>query len=181
MSAGVGIGAPEFKTVRSRLMNAAESLPAPQRLEQLLQLWRDEHAELVRSIREITMWLGEVAALQDSPYAELTERLTAFRHRMLRHFEREDVMGADMQEVYGCVEAEANSRRAEGDHHHLINRVDTLIAKLTSSRPAFDSFQDAIQQVSLFVDAVEQHEEEESQGLQWLSSPASESRPAGEF
>lgn len=162
-------------------MNAAESLPAPQRLERLLQLWRDEHAELVRSIREITLWLGEVAVLPDSPYPELSARLTEFRQRMLRHFEREDVMGADMREVYGCVEAEANARRAEADHHHLVNRLDALIAKLTAPQPGFDSFQDAVQQVSLFVDAVEQHEEEESQGLQWLSSPCSESRPAGEF
>lgn len=162
-------------------MNAAESLPAPERLERLIELWRLEHAELIERIRAITLWLGSTCRGDAEPFEELATRLQQFRERLLSHFEREDALGDDLRAVHGCAEADANARRAASDHPHLVRRVEDLISRLTRPQPEFDSFQDAVEQVSLFVDAVEQHEEEEAMGLQWLSSPCSESRPAGEF
>lgn len=162
-------------------MNSANPVPAPQRLEKLIRLWQGEHAELIRSIRETTLWLGQLRDPSPSVFGELAKHMEQFRERLLGHFAREDALATELLDVYGCAEAESTRRRAEGDHLHLTRRVDDLLAKLHSPLNGFASFQEAIQEISLFVDAVEQHEEEEAQGLEWLSSPCSVSRPASEF
>lgn len=162
-------------------MNSANSVPASPRLEELIRLWQGEHAELLRSIRETTLWIGQLCDQSASYCDDLVKHMEQFRERMLRHFDREDSLAKELHGVYGCVEAESTRRRAEGDHLHLTRRVDELLVKLHSPADGFASFQEAIQEISLFVDAVEQHEEEEAQGLEWLSSPCSESRPASEF
>ncbi len=157
-----------------------DSTPTPQQLNDVMQRWNDEHAELSKKITEITRWLGEVSQLGVPRFGELAERLRHLRDRMLQHFDREDKLGEEMHLSHACVEVEATRRRAASDHLHLTERLDRLIAKLSELDPPFNSFQQAIDEVSLFVDAFEQHEEEESQGLTWLTKLTPRSGPPAE-
>ncbi len=145
-------------------------------LAPLLQQWNDEHQDLTRSIRETTLWLGQVSQRGIPRFGELAARLSLMRQRMKQHFDREETLGEDLQQVSDCLEVKTTRRRAINDHQHLTQRIDDLIAKLSELEPPFDSFQQAIDQVGLFVDAFEQHEEQESQGLQWLTNYNSDPR-----
>jgi hypothetical protein len=145
-------------------------------LAPLLQQWNDEHHDLSRSIRDITLWLGQVSQRGIPRFGELASRLDLMRQRMKQHFDREEALSDDLQQASDCLEVKTTRRRAINDHQHLTQRIDDLIAKLSELEPPFDSFQQAIDQVGLFVDAFEQHEEQEAQGLQWLTNYNSDPR-----
>lgn len=145
-------------------------------LAPLLQQWNDEHHDLSRSIRETSLWLGQVSQRGIPRFGELAARLSLMRQRMKQHFDREEALGDDLQQASDCLEVKTTRRRAISDHQHLTQRIDDLIAKLSELEPPFDSFQQAIDQVGLFVDAFEQHEEQEAQGLQWLTNYNSDPR-----
>jgi len=147
-----------------------------QSLAPLLQQWNDEHQDLSRSIRDTTLWLGQVSQRGIPRFGELAARLSQMRQRMKQHFDREESLGDDLQQASDCLEVKTTRRRAINDHQHLTQRIDDLIAKLSELEPPFDSFQQAIDQVGLFVDAFEQHEEQEAQGLQWLANYNSDPR-----
>lgn len=147
-----------------------------QSLAPLLQQWNDEHQDLSRSIRETTLWLGQVSQRGIPRFGELAARLSLMRQRMKQHFDREEVLGNDLQQASDCLEVKTTRRRSINDHQHLTQRIDDLIARLSELEPPFDSFQQAIDQVGLFVDAFEQHEEQEAQGLQWLTHYNSDPR-----
>jgi hypothetical protein len=145
-------------------------------LEGLLRQWNDEHLDLAKSIRDTTLWLGQVSQRGIPRFGELAARLSSMRQRMKQHFDREESLGDDLQQASDCVEVKTTRQRAINDHQHLTQRVDDLIAKLSELDPPFASFQQAIDQVGLFVDAFEQHEEQEAQGLQWLTNYNSDPR-----
>jgi hypothetical protein len=147
-------------------------------LTHLVDLWKHEHDDLIKQIHQTTLWLGEVSQLGIPKFGELAERLQALRTRMLRHFDHENELGEDLQQVCDCVEVTATRRSTSADHQNLTNRIDELVAKLDQPDPPFESFQQAIDQVGLLVDAFEQHEEQEAQGLQWLAINNSDPRRA---
>lgn len=145
-------------------------------LQPLMSQWNEEHKDLARSIRETTLWLGEVSQRGIPRFGELAARLSQMRRRMKQHFDREETLGDDLQRASDCLEVKTSRQRAANDHQHLTQRIDDLIAKLSELEPPFESFQQAIDQVGLFVDAFEQHEEQEAQGLQWLTNNNSDLR-----
>lgn len=147
-----------------------------QSLGPLMHQWDNEHQDLSRNIRETTLWLGQVSQRGIPRFGELAARLSLMRQRMKQHFDREETLGRDLQQVSDCLEVKMTRRRAISDHQHLTQRIDDLIAKLSELEPPFESFQQAIDQVGLFVDAFEQHEEQEAQGLQWLTNYNSDPR-----
>jgi len=156
---------------------AAQGIPlSTERLGQLIQLWNSEHVDLSKNIQDTSIWLGQVSQLGRPRFGELATRLSVMRDRMKRHFEHEELLGHDLRQVADCVETVSSNRRAASDHQHLLQRVDELISKLRELEPPFDSFQQAIDQVGLFVDAFEQHEEQEAAGLQWLTHTNSDPR-----
>jgi hypothetical protein len=142
----------------------------------LLDQWKSEHNDLTHSIRETTLWLGQVSQLGIPRFGELAARLDAMRQRMRKHFDREEILNDDLQRSSDCLEVKTTRQRSLSDHHHLTQRIDDLIARLSELDPPFESFQQAIDQIGLFVDAFEQHEEQEAQGLQWLTHHNSDPR-----
>jgi hypothetical protein len=145
-------------------------------LASLLDQWKSEHNDLTHSIRETTLWLGQVSQLGIPRFGELAARLDAMRRRMSQHFEREEILNDDLQRSADCLEVKTTRQRSISDHKHLTQRIDDLISRLSELDPPFESFQQAIDQVGLFVDAFEQHEEQEAQGLQWLTHYNSDPR-----
>ena len=172
-AAGIAIEADSIVAKRS---DSDHNKSCRESLEALLRQWNEEHDDLAKSIHDTTLWLGQVSQRGIPRFGELAARLSLMRQRMKRHFEREESLGDDLQQASDCVEVKTTRQRAINDHQHLNQRIDDLIAKLSELEPPFDSFQQAIDQVGLFVDAFEQHEEQEAQGLQWLTNYNSDLR-----
>lgn len=150
--------------------------PSHDVLALLIEQWKSEHDDLTHSIRETTLWLGQVSQLGIPRFGELAARLDAMRRRMRQHFDREEILNDDLQRSSDCLEVKTTRQRSISDHQHLTQRIDDLISRLSELDPPFESFQQAIDQVGLFVDAFEQHEEQEAQGLQWLTHYNSDPR-----
>lgn len=149
-----------------------DSAQVPQQWHELVRTWNEEHEDLARHITETTQWLAAVSDLGIPRFGELGERLKQLRERLKRHFALEDRLSQQMQASDDCVELATSRRRSLGEHEHLLRRIDVLVERLGELDPPFESFQQAIEEVSLLVDAFEQHEEDEAQGLQWWTGGA---------
>jgi iron-sulfur cluster repair protein YtfE (RIC family) len=141
-----------------------------QTVESLSAQWHQGHAELGEFFDECRQWAYEVAQTGFPHFGELAERLKQLRERLADHFTREDEISDQLVALHGAPspEADANRRRAQADHEHLLVRLDGLISKLGELEPPFDSWQQAIGEVELFCDALDQHEEQESDCIAWL-------------
>ncbi len=146
------------------------SPPDIKMLDKLVGDWNEEHADLTDRTEKIHHWLAEVSQRGIPRFGELATRLKNFRERLLDHFQREEDLGKQLQEACDWVEMATSRQQIASDHQHLIRRLDSLIARLRELEPPFDTFQQAIDEVGLFVDAFELHEEHETQCLQWLTA-----------
>jgi hypothetical protein len=92
---------------------------------------------------------------------------------MLVHFAREDQLIGQLADLYptSSPQVDAVRRQASGDHDQLCERLDNLIERLDQVVPPFASWQNAMDEVELFVDALEQHEEQESETFKMLMPP----------
>lgn len=136
----------------------------------LIDRWKDEHRKLDQFVDAITNWMHEVSSLGIPHFGEAGSRLTQLRERLVKHFQVEDQIAVELCEARPtCPERQAAKRQASRDHGQLLDRVDDLIERLSQLEPPFDSWQQAVYEIGLFIDALEQHEEQESENLQWLS------------
>lgn len=136
----------------------------------LTERWRREHRELDQVVSELTTWMYEVSSLGIPRFGEAATRLTQLRDRLIKHFHVEDEIARDLCEARpSCVEVQAAQRQATRDHEILLKRMEELNEKLSQLEPPFESWQEAVEQIGLFMDAFEQHEEQESENIQWLS------------
>jgi hypothetical protein len=139
-------------------------------LDELMGLWNREHVDLAHRSEATQRWLRQVRQQHAQGYGDLAAQLKGFRQWLLGHFEREEELGAQLQRVRDCVEMSASRRQIASDHQHLARRIDMLIQRLDELEPSFDSFAGAVEEVGLFIDAFELHEEQETQCLQWLTA-----------
>ena len=83
-------------------------------------------------------------------------------------FEIEDEIATEFCESRpSSLEVQAAQRQALRDHEQLLARMDELNEKLLQLEPPFASWQEAVQQIGLVMDMLEQHEEQESENIQW--------------
>lgn len=138
--------------------------------ESLVDRWRGEHRELDQFVTEILSWMHDVSTLGIPRFGEAGSRLTQLRSRLVEHFRVEDEIATELCESRpSCPDRQAAKRQAERDHKQLLTRVDELNDRLLQLEPPFASWQEAVQQIGLFMDVLEQHEEQESENLEWLS------------
>jgi iron-sulfur cluster repair protein YtfE (RIC family) len=140
----------------------------------LFAKWQAEHRQLDEFTEELRTWTYEVAQLGIPHFGEAANKLTLLRVRLQKHFQQEDEIGNQLanQQSVPSVEIEATRRKATQDHISLSTRLDDLIDRLAQTEPPFDSWEQAVQEVDLFIDALEQHEEQESASITWLSPPS---------
>jgi hypothetical protein len=139
-------------------------------LEELMEQWSHAHVDLAHRIEATQRWLAQVRHQHLQGYGELAAQLKGFRQWLLTHFEREQQLGEQLQRVRDCLEMSTSRRQIASDHQHLTRRIDMLIQRLDELEPPFDSFDQAVEDVGLFIDAFELHEEHETQCLQWLTA-----------
>ena len=141
-----------------------------QTIESLSHSWREDHRKLDEFFDEYRQWAYEIAQRGFPHFGETADRLKQVRQRLTEHFARESAICEQLIELTSTAspEVEANRRQVETDHANLLSRLDNLIAQLSELEPPFDSWENAVEQVERFCDALEQHEEQESDCLTWL-------------
>lgn len=132
--------------------------------------WKAEDRDLERGIDQIREWMHEVNQLGIPHFGETATRLGPLRARLVAHFEREDTMIVQLAELYpsSSPEIKAVRRQSARDHAQLLARLDDLISRLDQIEPPFASWQVAMNELELFVDLLEQHEERESECIETL-------------
>ncbi len=140
-------------------------------VEGLSRQWRQGHRDLNKFFDEYRRWAYEVAQRGFPHFGETADRLKDLRECLSEHFSREDEISDRLIAITGAPspEVEANRRQVASDHVNLLARLDNLINQLGDVDPPFDSWQEAVEQVERFCDALEQHEEQESDCIEWLA------------
>lgn len=144
--------------------------------------WQKEDRGLESCVDQVRDWMREVAQLGIPHFGETATRLRPLRHRLVQHFAREDEMIEQLAQLYSSSspEIEAVRRQSVHDHDQLLARLDNLINRLNELVPPFDSWQTAIDDVEMFVDLLEQHEEQESESVQMLMPSRQTKNSCGE-
>lgn len=139
-------------------------------VERLCDRWQREHQQLNAFFDEYRKWAYEIAQRGFPHFGETACRLKELRERLCHHFAKEDEIAEQLTALKeGSPEVEANRRQIAADHAHLLTRLDSLIKELEELDPPFDSWQEAVAEVERFCDALEQHEEQESDCINWLT------------
>jgi len=143
---------------------------AKQSLPSIYLSWQAEDRELEAFIDQVRDWMLEVNQLGIPHFGETATRLRPLRTRLVTHFEHEDEMVAQLSKLYppSSPEIEAVRSQSSHDHRQLLARLDELIDRLDQPDPTFTSWQAAMDEVELFVNALEQHEEQESESFEML-------------
>ncbi len=139
-------------------------------LHSLFQQWKDEDQELERYIDDVRDWMADVSQLGIPRFGETANRLKSLLDRLTDHFDREDEIIAQLAELYApdSVEVSAARRQASRDHRLLSDRLGDLVSRLDQLEPPFASWESAMDEVELFVVALEQHEDQEAESVEML-------------
>ena len=132
--------------------------------------WKDEDRDLDAYVDGVRDWMNDVSKLGIPRFGETANRLQRLRERLKTHFKREDEIGGELEELYAgnSVELSAVCRQAQRDHSSLIERLDSLNARLDEVDPPFPSWEAAMEQFELFIVALEQHEDHELDSIEML-------------
>ncbi|GAA5510881.1 hemerythrin domain-containing protein [Novipirellula caenicola] len=133
--------------------------------------WKQEHSSLQQELDAFRDWTSHVAEQQTPEFIESANRLREIRDRLVDHFVREDQIGRELRSHYpkGSIEVEASYRQACQDHEELLSELDDLADRLDQVEPPFESWPDAVHEVTLFIDRFEEHEECEAEHILWLA------------
>ncbi len=138
--------------------------------------WQEEDRELETRIDEVRDWMLEVNQLGIPHFGETATRLRPLRERLFIHFGRENELISQLANFYpaSSPEIEAVRKQSIADHDQLLSRLENLIDRLNLPEPPFQSWTEAMDEVSMFVDAIEQHEDRESDSIQMLMPTAND-------
>ncbi|GAA4459439.1 hemerythrin domain-containing protein [Novipirellula rosea] len=133
--------------------------------------WKQEHSSLQQELDAFRDWTSGIAEQPSPEFIESANRLRQIRDRLVDHFVREDQIGRQLRSHYpkGSLEVEASYRQACQDHEELLSELDDLAERLDQVEPPFGTWADAVHEVSLFIDRLEEHEECEAEHIQWLA------------
>jgi hypothetical protein len=139
-------------------------------LSQIFEKWLAEDREMEACLDEVRDWMREVSQLGIPHFGETAMRLRPLHDRLVHHFGREYEMIVQLAESHPppSPEVDAVRRQSTSDHQQLLARLDDLIQRLNQTEPPFASWQAAMDEVEIFVNALEQHEEQESESIKIL-------------
>lgn len=164
-------------------MNAEKS-HALADFEELFEQWKCEHHELDTTVQLLVDSVCGRTNVDKKRFSGIAYRLRQILLRLQEHFDKEQRLGKLLAEVRGAstIEIDAVCRRAANEHTFLTDRLERLAERIEQG--AFDDWEAAATEFSLFVDAWEQHEERQEESVQWLapsqettSNTVSESKP----
>ena len=134
--------------------------------------WKSEESEMKASIDDLCIWMNEVNQLGIPHFGEAGSRLQNLRHRMLQHFERENLIVENLvAQVNDLGDPSASSavadlqKQASSDHEHLLSHLDDLIGRLHHLEPPFSSWSEAMDEIGGFTVELQEHEDYEWEQL----------------
>lgn len=138
--------------------------------DHLAEQWMDQSDQISHLIRRSGQWLARTKQQQNPESEDWPDRIRELRSELAEHFRRQEELSRALQDACDWVEITSIRRRSGVDHEHLLRRLDLMVAKLEDSTASNDSAREALDGFGLFLDALDLHEEEESQCLHWLTA-----------
>lgn len=144
-------------------------------LHVLFQQWREEHQQLDQFIAELNAWMTQKSLRQSPDFTDAKSRLQQFEQRLREHFVKEHAMGLLLAETRGIATPEIEELRHQADKEHgiLTARLHDLISRLSADANPVSTWDSAVYEFGLLLDAIEQHEEQEADRVRWLMPPIS--------
>ena len=136
----------------------------------LYEAWKTEDRDLEVFLDEVRDWMNDVSKLGIPRFGEAANRLQRLQQRLVKHFECEDEIICELETLYTEHSAELNAARRQASHDHRLlgERLEALIRRLDALDPAFPSWESAMDDVELYLVALEQHEDQESESIRML-------------
>ncbi len=139
----------------------------------LFERWKDEHKQLDQVVDDLTGWTSMAEKSQKveaDRFLEAARHLRGLHELLTHHFSKEKIVGNLLAEARGIAtpEIEAFQQKADKDHALLSSRLNKLIDYVESAPAQLSNWKSAIQELNLFLDLLEQHEELEAEHVHWL-------------
>lgn len=143
-------------------------------LQSLFRAWKLEHEQLLQQVDDLFDSLVKQSWKDDESRSQIqshsTSELRLLADRLKEHFSKETRIGLLLELARGRATHEVASMREKAEHEHrqLMDRLQSEIKTITSAEIGTEEWKSAIQSFGLFVDALEQHEDEEADNVSWL-------------
>lgn len=148
-------------------------------LDALFQTWQQEHQQVQDHLDGILDWLSLDGKMVDELGArrEVVAELERLCGRLRRHFSTESQLGTLLETVRGrqTQEIALLRARAESDQRHLMSRLKEQVNAIHEAETGTEAWDSAVYNFGLFVDALEQYEDQEAESVQWLMPRSHES------
>lgn len=144
------------------------------KLNALFSRWKDEHRRIEARVTELCQWMHSHGPSVTPPFLRCAQKLAELRDQLETHFVKEEQLGQLLADAHGSLTAEIDGvcHKRDREHTILLERLGRLIHSLGTAAPEFDSWDAATREFELFVDTLEQHEEQEAESVGWLSISA---------
>ena len=134
---------------------------------QELDRFDQEHAELDRQVDEWRTWWCELSEMGQPRFSEMGQRLRTFRENLAEHMRHEESSRYLQGLARGNPDHQDEAAQLWRGHHQLLNRLDALIARLSSCNPDYCCWSAARRDFEAWLEALHTHEREE---LTWMHS-----------
>jgi uncharacterized protein (DUF1501 family) len=144
--------------------------PTSSKIESLFTQWRSEHDSLDRFAVDLLNWAHDQSKRREAQYREAVAKVSELSERLAKHFARESEIVAMLIAARGeqSPEAAATRRQSERDHTNLTCRLKQLVDRIHESQSERDAWKTSMSELSLILDLLEQHEEQEAESIEWL-------------
>ncbi len=144
----------------------------------LFEDWKEQHQILDRFTTDLSEWIDRQTKLRMAQFRETVQKLSDLNSQLSAHFAKEELIGKQLLVLHcgNSPEAQAAQRQSEKDHAHISSRLKHLIDRLQDAESECDAWKKGVNELSLIIDVIEQHEEQESESVCCLmpASPTKE-------
>lgn len=136
-------------------------------IDTLFDDWKEEHQILDRFTTDLSEWMDRQSKLRMTQFRETVQKLSDLNSQLSTHFAKEEAIGKQLRALHceNSPEAEAAQRQSERDHAHISSRLKHLIDRMQDAESECDAWKKSVYELSLIIDVIEQHEEQESESV----------------
>ena len=136
-------------------------------IEKLFEDWKEEHQILDRFTTDLSEWIDRQSKMRLAQFRETVQKLSDLNSQLSTHFAKEEAIGKQLRALHcgNSAEAEAAQRQSERDHTHISSRLKHLIDRMQDAESECDAWKKGVYELSLIIDVIEQHEEQESESV----------------
>lgn len=139
-------------------------------VDRLFEDWKAQHELLDQFTSDLSEWIDRQSKLRMNQFRETVQKLSDLNSQLSIHFAKEELIGKQLRELHcgNSPEAEAAQRQSEKDHAHISSRLKHLIDRMQDAESESDAWKKGVHELSLIIDVIEQHEEQELESVCYL-------------